>query len=317
MKVPEVEKEYALSSGASLANGWIQMAIPLSDFTANDATYRPAYVNQFAILSFGAGSMLITDVALSGSGTVYKNAMEDKIAEAQTLLTNHTVGTEDGNVSQETHDALNSAIENAQSFISGSIPAQSAITTALKTLLLAMKDFENNIIKSAPDTLPPAPTINSANVISLLNSSGTYIDFNVQNWNPGWGQAGSITDASIAGKTIKLLDLKVNSGGAAYQGVAIDETNGINITGKTKLHMSIWTANGQQFSVYAISSGAEQQLLTGPLTKNQWNDIVIDIATSDFTKVIQLKFTAATDIGGPENVAVGQYYLDNIYFANE
>jgi hypothetical protein len=81
--------------------------------------------------------------------------------------------------------------------------------------------------------------------------------------------------------------------------------------------MSIWTANGQQFSVYAISSGAEQQLLTGPLTKNQWNDIVIDIATSDFTKVIQLKFTAATDIGGPENVAVGQYYLDNIYFANE
>ncbi|WP_304226247.1 hypothetical protein [Gracilinema caldarium] len=311
VKVPEEEKEYALSSGVSLANGWIQMAIPLSDFIAGVTKFQPAYVNQFAIFSFGAGSMLVTDVALSGSGAVYKKAMEDKIAEAQTLLTDHTVGTEDGNVSQETHDALNSAIGDAQSFISGSISAQSAITVALKTLLLAMKDFENNIIKSVPDTLPPAPTINSANVISLLNSSGTYTDFNVQNWNPNWGQSGSITDATIAGKTIKLLDLK------NYQGVAIDETNRINITGKTKLHMSIWTANGQQFSVYAISSGDEQQLLTGPITKNQWNDIVIDIATGDFTKVMQLKFTAATVSGGPENVAVGQYYLDNIYFANE
>lgn len=171
--------------------------------------------------------------------------------------------------------------------------------------------FYSNIIWNAPNSLPSAPTIDAANVISLLNSSGTYTDITVQNWNPNWGQAGSITNATIAGKTIKLLDLQ------NYQGVAIDETNGIDITGKTKLHMSIWTTNGQQFSVYAISSGTEQQLLTGTINKGVWNDIVIDVSTEDLTKVIQLKFTAATTLGGAMDVAVGKYYLDNIYFATE
>ena len=64
VKVPEVEKTFPLASGTALAGGWIQMSIPLSNFGApavNSAV-------EFAIFEFGAGTMLITDVMLSGSG---------------------------------------------------------------------------------------------------------------------------------------------------------------------------------------------------------------------------------------------------------
>jgi len=65
VKVPEVEKSFTLASGTPLAGGWIQMSIPLSNFggAVNTAV-------EFAIFEFGAGTMLITDVMLSGDGGV-------------------------------------------------------------------------------------------------------------------------------------------------------------------------------------------------------------------------------------------------------
>lgn len=65
VKVPEVEKSFTLASGTALAGGWIQMSIPLSNFggAVNSAV-------EFAIFEFGAGTMLITDVMLSGDGGV-------------------------------------------------------------------------------------------------------------------------------------------------------------------------------------------------------------------------------------------------------
>ncbi|MFO7673015.1 MAG: DUF5011 domain-containing protein, partial [Lutibacter sp.] len=65
VKVPEVEKSFTLASGTPLAGGWIQMSIPLSNFggAVNTAV-------EFAIFEFGAGTMLITDVMLSGDGSV-------------------------------------------------------------------------------------------------------------------------------------------------------------------------------------------------------------------------------------------------------
>ena len=66
VKVPEVEKSFTLASGTALAGGWIQMSIPLSTFGA--AAVNSAV--EFAIFEFGAGTMLITDVMLSGDGSV-------------------------------------------------------------------------------------------------------------------------------------------------------------------------------------------------------------------------------------------------------
>ncbi|WP_445957033.1 immunoglobulin-like domain-containing protein [Yeosuana sp.] len=65
VKVPEVEVEFPIADGTALTGGWIQMSIPLSNFSGVvDAA------NQFAILQQAAGTMYITDVMLSGDGNV-------------------------------------------------------------------------------------------------------------------------------------------------------------------------------------------------------------------------------------------------------
>ena len=65
VKVPENEIIFNIADGTPLANGWVQMSLPLSNWSNEVAT-----ANQFAILEFGAGTILITDVMLSGDGSV-------------------------------------------------------------------------------------------------------------------------------------------------------------------------------------------------------------------------------------------------------
>ncbi len=158
---------------------------------------------------------------------------------------------------------------------------------------------------TVPSTLPAAPALPAANVISLLNSSGTYTDIAVGDWNPNWGQGGSITDALIAGKTIKLMDL-VN-----YQGINVSPTGGtpgaLDITGKNTLHISYWTPDGTALNVYPINATSEYAIDAGPLTQGAWTDLEIPITQSgfDLTTIRQLKF---------DTTAAGHFYLDNIYF---
>ena len=64
VKVPENEISFPIADGTPLADGWIQMSLPLSNWSNEVAT-----ADQFAILEFGAGTILITDVMLSGDGS--------------------------------------------------------------------------------------------------------------------------------------------------------------------------------------------------------------------------------------------------------
>ncbi len=160
-------------------------------------------------------------------------------------------------------------------------------------------------VVTAPSTLPAAPTLPATKVISLLNSSATYTDIAVGDWNPNWGQGGSIADATIAGKTIKLMNL-VN-----YQGINVSPTGGsagaIDITGKATLHISYWTADGTNLQVFPINAGGEYPIDVGTLTQGAWADleIPIDQAGFDLTTIRQLKFVTS---------AAAHFYLDNIYF---
>ena len=63
VKVPEVEVPFQIADGTPLADGWVQMSIPLSNFSGVVAA-----ANTFAILEQADGIMLITDVILSGDG---------------------------------------------------------------------------------------------------------------------------------------------------------------------------------------------------------------------------------------------------------
>ncbi len=158
---------------------------------------------------------------------------------------------------------------------------------------------------TVPTTLPAAPSLPAANVISLLNSSDTYTNIPVGDWNPNWGQGGSIADVIVATKTIKLLNL-VN-----YQGINVSPTGGaagaLDITGKTTLHISYWTPDGTNLKVYPINAAAEYAIDAGPLTQGAWTDLEIPITQPgfDLTTLRQLKF---------DTTAAGRFYLDNIYF---
>lgn len=69
IKLPEEEKKYQLSSGTSLTNGWVQMSIPLSDFSN---AVRTGAV-QFAIFNNSQDTsgkiMYLTDINLTGTVT--------------------------------------------------------------------------------------------------------------------------------------------------------------------------------------------------------------------------------------------------------
>jgi len=166
--------------------------------------------------------------------------------------------------------------------------------------------------EASPETVPAAPSLDSADVISLHNSSGTYDDKEIKNWNPDWGQGGSITDNTVDGKTIKLLDL-VN-----YQGIAIDEESGLDISGKTTLHISYWTPDATKISVYPIDlDSSEEQLVTDTLVQNEWASLEIDLSNAenvDLSKLMQLKITGQTNIGGANEDGACTIYMDNIYF---
>jgi hypothetical protein len=64
VKVPEVEKEFTIADGTPLADGWVQMSIPLSTFGA--AVVDAA--KEFAIFGSGNATLFLTDVMLSGDG---------------------------------------------------------------------------------------------------------------------------------------------------------------------------------------------------------------------------------------------------------
>ena len=63
IKVPENELSFNIADGTALTDGWVQISLPLSNWSGEVAA-----ADQFAILEFGAGTMLITDVMLSGEG---------------------------------------------------------------------------------------------------------------------------------------------------------------------------------------------------------------------------------------------------------
>jgi len=148
-----------------------------------------------------------------------------------------------------------------------------------------------------PSTLTAAPTLAAGDVISLHTSGDVYSNITVNEWNPNWGQGGSISDATVAGKIVKKVDL------ANYQGIDFVETD---ITGKATLHMSVFADSTAAFNVFVITGAAELAVSTGSLVAGTWNNIEVDLsATGSLATAFQIKFDGGT----------GQtLWLDNVYF---
>ncbi len=161
----------------------------------------------------------------------------------------------------------------------------------------------DDIIYENPTSGAAAPTLAEADVISFHTSTNTYTNTTVDNWNPAWGQAGSLADYDTGNGVVKLLDLQ------NYQGVDFD-ANRKDITGMTTLHISYYTTEVTGFLFFPIWDGGEGSVDTGALTTDgAWHDLELDLSTIggiDLTTIRQFKFDISS-------YTSGTIYLDNIY----
>lgn len=156
---------------------------------------------------------------------------------------------------------------------------------------------------SQPTTSAPVPTKLPADVISIYGGSYTNI---ATNYNPGWGQSGTVNTAFDPGDgNLCMAYTNFN-----YQGTELTTTNA---SGMEYIHIDIWTSTATNVKVSPINNGtgAGEFLVNVPLVQSGWSSV--DIPKSSFTgmtwnSVFQIKFD------GQGGTTPSTIYLDNIYF---
>ena len=150
------------------------------------------------------------------------------------------------------------------------------------------------------------PSRNAADVISIF--SDAYSNIAVSNFNPGWGQSGSVNssfDPTGGGTNFVLAYTNFN-----YQGtdIATQDASSMEF-----IHIDIWTSNATvvKFSPINNGTGASEFLVNVPLVTNGWSSV--DLPKSSFTgmtwdSVFQMKFD------GQAGATPSDIYIDNVYF---
>jgi hypothetical protein len=153
---------------------------------------------------------------------------------------------------------------------------------------------------------PTPPSRDAANVLSVF--SDAYVNIDISELNPDWGQSTEVTTEDIAGnQTLKYANFN-------YQGMQFAGME--NASGMEFLHIDMWTADATDVQVTPINnSGSPAEALVGmtPINAGQWNSY--DIPLSEFTnsgmtlnELIQMKFD------GQAGVTPSNIWVDNIYF---
>ena len=156
------------------------------------------------------------------------------------------------------------------------------------------------VAATAPTVAAPMPALAAANVLSIY--SDAYPQIAGVNLNPGWGQSTAVTEVLVAGNnTQKYTTLN-------YQGIDF-AANAIDVTGKTKLHIDVWSQDLGSLQLSLISGGPLENATTLTLTAGQWNSFDIDLSlytVPNKAAIIQVKFDVQP--------ASGTLYYDNLYF---
>jgi hypothetical protein len=158
-------------------------------------------------------------------------------------------------------------------------------------------------VSNDPTVKPATPTHPAANVISIIST--TYGDMVGVGVNPNWGQSTIMSSITVQGDTVLKYDK------LTYQGMDLSPATGINVTGKTMLHIDVWSATTTAFDVFLIShAGAptESAVTLNPTTAG-WNSYDIPLSSyagPDKAQIYQFKF-----VGTPGGNTV---YIDNLYF---
>ena len=168
--------------------------------------------------------------------------------------------------------------------------------------------------ESAPTDAPTAPTIASADVISLF--SDAYTDISVDTWRTNWS-VGTLEDAVIATNNVKKYS------GINYVGIETTAST-VDLSSMTHLHIDFWSSDATQFRIKLVDFGAngfydggddtEHELTYDSPTQGEW--ISYDIPLSDFTGLTN-KTSLAQYILSAQPAGSATIYIDNFYFYAE
>jgi len=140
----------------------------------------------------------------------------------------------------------------------------------------------------------PTPSADAASVLSIF--SDAYTDLEGTNFNPGWGQSGTVaTDGGVL--TYSNLD---------YQGTEFSGAQ--DVSGYASVHVDFYSADAQTLKFFLVGAGETAYDL--PVEANTWVSVDIPLTAFtgvDLTQVIQFKVDANPNSG----VTV---LFDNLYF---
>ena len=169
-------------------------------------------------------------------------------------------------------------------------------------------------LPNSPSDNADAPTLDAADVVSVYGASYTSV---ASNFNPGWGQSGTVNPAFDPGTGNTVLEYA----NLNFQGT---DLNAANLSAMTHVHMDVWVAEGTdrqlKFTPVNNGTGTNEILVEVPLTPGSWNSV--DLPKSAFTgmtwdSVFQLKFDGQFNADGSANANGWDVYLDNLYFWND
>ena len=296
------------------AGQWSSIDIPKSSFTGMtwDSVFQvkmdggaPTYVYVDNLYFWKEPSAAGTDASLSDitlDGTAISSFNSANTSYSQALVTGTATPP---TVAATTTDTGANAVVTQATAIPGDatviVTAADGNTTETYTISFYI---------GIPNSAPPTPTRDAANVISIYSDAYSSV---ATNMNPGWGQAGTVNAAYDTGDGNNLLVYSNFN----YQGTEIASSD---ISGMNYLHIDIWVAPNDTRTVKVTPVGGGETLVAVTTTPGAWNSV--DIPVSSFSgittpqDVIQLKFDGqfAAD-GATADVAVrSDIYLDNIYF---
>jgi hypothetical protein len=317
-----VYKVTPIGGGETLVNitttpgSWSSVDIPLTSFTGVNFSA----VNQMKFAG-GIGNNIYLDniyfwkepIATGADASLSDLAIEGETVTGFGANTNYKVALTEGTTTVPQITSATTTDTNATSVITQAtaIPGDATVvvTAANGT---TTETYTVSFFIGKPAGAPATPTQDAADVISVYSDAYTDI---ATNYNPAWGQSGSVTTDYDAGDNNNIL-LYSNFN---FQGTDLPPTD---MTSMNFLHIDIWVAENETRVVKASPLGGGETLVVITTTPGSWNSV--DIPLSSFTSVNfsavgGMKFDGqfASD-GAQADIAIrSDIYLDNIYFYND
>lgn len=308
---PGAETEYVFDI---VPASWVSVDIPLSHFVP---PVNLANVIQFKVE--GNGDIWFDNLYFWKTPTAQGTdaTLSDLKVDGTTipgfapLTENYVYGVLEGTVVPPQITSVSTTDENATysitqaSGIPGSatveVTAQDEETTKTYTVSFAV---------TIPNSLPPTPMQDQADVVSLFSDS--YTDVSVDTWLTPWSQ-GILEDVEILENPVKKYSA-VN-----FVGIESTGANLVNVNAMTHLHLDVWTPDVNDFKVKLVDWGADAAWGGGDDTEHEitfaapepgsW--ISYDIPLSSFTN---LNITGNMAQYVLSKAPLGTMYIDNMYF---